>query len=66
MFVKISIMSAAKPPSAKLAKSGCKFSGLDSPVVEYLTCPIAVLPGSCDKIFVLLKLSPTKPCFLTE
>ena len=34
MFVKFPLCAHAKPPIAKLANSGCKFSGLDSPVVK--------------------------------
>ena len=66
MFVKFPLCAHAKPPIAKFAKKGCRFSGLDSPVVEYRTWPMAVLPGSLDKISLLLKLSPTKPCLRTE
>ena len=34
MFVKFPLCAHAKPPIAKFAKKGCRFSGLDSPVVK--------------------------------
>ena len=37
-----------------------------SPVVEYLLCPIANLPGSFFKVSKSVKWSPTNPCLFSE
>ena len=64
-LVRLPLCAHAKPPTDKSANSGCIFFKIESPVVEYLTCPIAFLPGSREIISGLLKLSPTKPGLLT-
>ena len=43
---KFPLCAILKPPMCKSAKKGCIFLREVSPVVEYLLCPIAKLPGS--------------------
>ena len=54
-FVKLPLCAILKPPMCKSAKNGWIFLKDVSPVVEYLLCPIANLPGSLFKVSEFVK-----------
>ena len=64
-LVKFPLWAIAKPPTAKSANNGWTFLRTVPPVVEYLTCPIAELPGNRLRTLALVKFSLTKPILLS-